>query len=37
MWYLTGIDGASMDTAGAATVVRAPLVRGELEFAPGSY
>lgn len=37
MWYLTGIDGTSMDTAGAATVVRVPLVKGELEFAPGSY
>ncbi len=37
MWYLTGIDGAMMDTAGSAVVVRVPQVRGELEFAPGSY
>jgi hypothetical protein len=37
MWYLTGIDGASMDTAGSAIVVRVPRVGGELEFAPGSY
>jgi hypothetical protein len=37
MWYLTGIDGATMDTAGSAIVVRVPQVRGELEFAPGSY
>ncbi len=37
MWYLTGIDGAMMDTAGSAVVVRVPQVYGELEFAPGSY
>jgi len=37
MWYLTGIDGAMMDTAGSSVVVRVPQVSGELEFAPGSY
>jgi len=37
MWYLTGTLSATMDTAGNATIVRAPLVDGELEFAPGSY
>jgi hypothetical protein len=37
MWYLTGLDGATMDTAGRATVVRVPLVEADLEFAPGSY
>jgi hypothetical protein len=37
LWYLTGIDGATMDTAGSAVVVRAPLVNGDLEFTPGSY
>lgn len=37
MWYYTGVSGTTMDTAGNATIVRAPLVRGDLEFAPGSY
>lgn len=37
MWYLTGLDGATMDTAGSSTVVRVPLVTADLEFAPGSY
>lgn len=37
MWYLTGLNGTTMDTAGNATIVRAPMVHGELEFAPGSY
>lgn len=37
MWYLTGTLSATMDTAGNATIVRAPMVAGELEFAPGSY
>ena len=37
LWYLTGIDGATMDTAGSAIIVRVPLVKGTLEFTPGSY
>ncbi len=37
MWYLTGLNGTTMDTAGNATIVRAPMAHGELEFAPGSY
>lgn len=37
MWYLTGTLSATMDTAGNATIVRAPMMPGELEFAPGSY
>ncbi|MGF1599242.1 MAG: hypothetical protein ACFCVK_20395 [Acidimicrobiales bacterium] len=37
LWYLTGIDGATMDTAGSAVVVRVPQVEGELQFTPGSY
>jgi hypothetical protein len=37
MWYLTGIDRATMDTAGSATVIRVPLVHGPLELTPGSY
>ena len=37
MWYLTGTLSATMDTAGNATIVRAPMMHGELEFAPGSY
>ncbi len=37
MWYLTGTVSAMMDTAGNATIVRAPMVPGELELAPGSY
>ncbi len=37
MWYLTGIEGTGLDTAGAAVVVNAPLLEGELVFAPSSY
>lgn len=37
MWYLTGIDGATMDTAGSATIVRVPMIKADLEFGAGSY
>ncbi|MCP5024869.1 MAG: hypothetical protein GY929_01165 [Actinomycetia bacterium] len=37
MWYLTGLDGVTMDTAGSATIVRVPMVRADLEFGAGSY
>jgi hypothetical protein len=37
MFYLTGIEGATMDIRARHTVVRVPMVHGDLEFAPGSY
>ena len=37
LWYLTGIDGASMDVTSSSVVVQVPLVSGELVFTPGSY
>ena len=37
MWYLTGIDGTTMDVTGSAVIMRVPLVHGELVFTPGSY
>ncbi len=37
MWYLTGIDGATIDVTAREVIVRVPLVEGELEFTPGSY
>jgi hypothetical protein len=37
MYYLTGIEGTTMDIRSQYTVVRAPLVNGTLEFTPGSY
>lgn len=37
MWYLTGIDGATMDVTSSSVVVQVPLVSGDLEFTPGSY
>ncbi|MCP3855465.1 MAG: hypothetical protein GY713_20560 [Actinomycetia bacterium] len=37
MWYLTGLDGVTMDTAGSATLVRVPMVKADLEFGAGSY
>jgi hypothetical protein len=37
LWYLTGIDRATMDVTSSAVIVRVPLVSGPLEFTPGSY
>ena len=37
LWYLTGIDGATMDVRPDSVSVRVPLVAGDLEFTPGSY
>ena len=37
LWYLTGIEGATMDVRPDAVVVRVPMVAGDLEFTPGSY
>lgn len=37
LWWLTGIDGATMDVRADSVVVRTPLVAGDLEFTPGSY
>lgn len=37
LWWLTGIDGATMDVRGDGVVVRVPRVAGHLEFVPGSY
>jgi len=37
LWYLTGIEGATMDVRPDSVVVRVPMVAGDLEFTPGSY
>lgn len=37
LWYLTGVDGATMDVTPHAVIVRVPLVNADLEFTPGSY
>ena len=37
LWWLAGIDGATMDVHADCVVVRTPRVAGELEFTPGSY
>jgi hypothetical protein len=37
LWWLAGIDGATMDVRADCVVVRAPRVAGDLEFTPGSY
>lgn len=37
LWWLVGIDGATMDVRSDCVVVRCPMVAGDLEFTPGSY
>ena len=37
LWYLTGIEGATMDVRPDSVLVRVPIVAGDLEFTPGSY
>jgi len=37
LWYLTGIEGATMDVTSDSVIVRVPQVSGPLEFTPGSY
>lgn len=37
LWWLAGIDGATMDVRADSVVVRTPRVAGDLEFTPGSY
>jgi hypothetical protein len=37
LWWLTGIDGTTMDVRADCVVVRSPRVAGDLEFTPGSY
>ncbi len=37
MWYVTGINGVTTDTASTATLVWTPIVSGTIEFTPGSY
>ena len=37
LWWLAGIDGATMDVRSDCVVVRCPSVAGDLEFTPGSY
>jgi len=37
LWWLAGIDGATMDVRADCVVVRTPRVAGDLEFTPGSY
>ena len=36
-WDVAGIDGVTMDATGSGTLVRVPLVAGDLSFTPGSY
>lgn len=37
LWYLSGIDGATMDTKADSTIITVPLVKAELQLTPGSY
>ncbi len=37
LWYLTGIEGATMDVRPDSVLVRVPMVAGDLDFTPGSY
>lgn len=37
LWWLAGIDGATMDVHAEYVVVRTRRVAGDLEFTPGSY
>ena len=37
IWYLSGIDGAMMDTRGSEVVVRVPMVTADIEFVAGNY
>ncbi len=37
LWWLAGIDRATMDVRSDCVVVRCPMVAGDLEFTPGSY
>jgi len=37
LWYLSGLDGATMDTKADSTIIRVPLVKANLELTPGSY
>ncbi len=37
LWWLAGIEGATMDVHANSVVVRTPRVAGDLEFTPGSY
>jgi hypothetical protein len=37
LWWLAGIEGATMDVRADCVVVRTPRVAGDLEFTPGSY
>lgn len=36
-WDLTGINGTTLDVRRDSVLVRCPMVRGDLEFTPGSY
>jgi hypothetical protein len=37
LWWLAGIEGATMDVHANSVVVRTPRVAGDLEFTPGSH
>ncbi|MGI9594768.1 MAG: hypothetical protein ACR2QK_01330 [Acidimicrobiales bacterium] len=37
LWYLSGIEGTTMDVTPNSVIVRAPLVNGDLEFNIGNY
>jgi len=37
IWWVSGIDGVTMDVSSGGAVIRVPLVRGDLELAPSSY
>ena len=37
IWYLSGIDGAAMDTQGSSVVVRVPMINADVDFVAGNY
>ncbi len=37
LWFLEGLEGATMDTQGSSVIVRVPLVKADLVFMPGIY
>lgn len=37
LWYITGIEGATMDVTSTAGIIRVPRVTGDIVLTPGSY
>ncbi len=37
LWFLSGIEGATMDVTPNSVIVRVPLVKADLEFNIGNY